>query len=196
MGTVTPLPGLRERKKASNRRRVAGVAFQLFLERGFDAVTVADVAAAAEVSVTTLFSYFPTKESLVFDVEQMESQALVESVRSRPPGTSVVAAVEAHAVRAVEASFAGNVALRPLFVRLLVDTPSIQLHMHRVMQQRWQPDLAAALLESVPGLDELDARLYARQLICAVGTVPLFLDVDVVPRIFAPLREGLGSLGA
>ena len=59
--------GLRERKKARTRALLAETARGLFAARGFDAVTVAEVAEAAEVSVTTVFNYFPTKEDLFYD---------------------------------------------------------------------------------------------------------------------------------
>ena len=59
------MASLRERKKEQTRQRIAAVALRLFAERGFDAVTVNEVAEAAEVAKATLFAYFPTKESLV-----------------------------------------------------------------------------------------------------------------------------------
>jgi AcrR family transcriptional regulator len=89
---VAAEPGLRERKKQATRERISAAAAQLFAERGFDAVTVADVARAADVSVGTVFNYFPTKEDLFYSrMEDFES-ALLESVRERAPGESVLAA--------------------------------------------------------------------------------------------------------
>ena len=58
--------GLRERKKRQTREAIAQAAMALFVARGFDAVTVADVARAADVSEKTVFNYFPAKEDLVF----------------------------------------------------------------------------------------------------------------------------------
>jgi AcrR family transcriptional regulator len=83
-------PGLRERKKQKTRELIVEAARSLFTERGFDAVTVADVAASAEVSVGTVFNYFPTKEDLFFGDMQRFEAGLVEAVRNRPPGESVL----------------------------------------------------------------------------------------------------------
>ena len=84
--------GLRERKKLRTRQLIAETAARLFVERGFDAVPVAAVARAAEVSEATVYNYFPTKEDLVYQgMEAFESQ-LLAAVRDRPPGESFVAA--------------------------------------------------------------------------------------------------------
>jgi AcrR family transcriptional regulator len=85
-------PGLRERKKERRRQLIAEAAHGLFSERGFEAVTVAEVARAADVSEGTVFNYFPTKEELFYSgMEAFEAQ-LVEAVRERPAGESVLAA--------------------------------------------------------------------------------------------------------
>jgi AcrR family transcriptional regulator len=89
---VSSEPGLRERKKQRTRRLIAETARRLFAERGFEAVTVAEVARAAEVSEGTVFNYFPTKEQLFYgEMERFEAR-LVEAVRSRPEGESPAAA--------------------------------------------------------------------------------------------------------
>ncbi|SDH61691.1 DNA-binding transcriptional regulator, AcrR family [Sinosporangium album] len=85
--------GLRERKKRETRRYIADMAMGLFMERGFDNVTVAEVARAADVSVNTVFNYFPTKEDLFADRQDEVVGHLAGVVRGRPQGESVVAAV-------------------------------------------------------------------------------------------------------
>jgi AcrR family transcriptional regulator len=89
---MSTAPGLRERKKEQTRRAIAETARRLFVERGFDAVTVAEVAREANVSEATVFNYFPAKEDLFYGQMESFETALVEAVRNRPPGQSVVAA--------------------------------------------------------------------------------------------------------
>jgi AcrR family transcriptional regulator len=85
-------PGLRERKKQKTRQLIGETAHRLFIERGFDAVTVAEVAREADVSEGTVFNYFPTKEELFYSgMEAFETQ-LIAAVRERPPGESALSA--------------------------------------------------------------------------------------------------------
>jgi AcrR family transcriptional regulator len=84
--------GLRERKKLQTRDAIREAARRLFGERGFDSVTVAEVARAAGVSEGTVFNYFPTKEDLFYgQMEEFEAE-LVAAVRERPAGESVLKA--------------------------------------------------------------------------------------------------------
>ncbi|PRX98915.1 TetR/AcrR family transcriptional regulator [Allonocardiopsis opalescens] len=85
--------GLRERKKQQTRQRIYDVATGLFVDRGFDRVTIAEVAAAAEVSVNTLYNYFPAKEDLVLPPDRASAERLAEIVRERAAGVSAARAV-------------------------------------------------------------------------------------------------------
>jgi AcrR family transcriptional regulator len=82
-------PGLRERKKQQTRRLLADTARQLFADRGFDAVTVAEIAHAADVSEPTVFNYFPRKEDLVFSGLEGFEDELLTAIWERPTGQSV-----------------------------------------------------------------------------------------------------------
>ena len=87
--------GLRERKRAQTRLALHEAAVRLFLERGFDDVTVAEIAEEANVALTTLFTYYPEgKVGLVFLQEEDREAALVQAVRDREPGTDPLAAVQ------------------------------------------------------------------------------------------------------
>ena len=85
--------GLRERKKQQTRELIADTAHRLFTDRGFDATTVAQIARAANVSEVTVFNYFPTKEDLVFGGMQFFEQTLLDAVRTRAHGESVLEAI-------------------------------------------------------------------------------------------------------
>jgi len=93
--SVSQPTSLRERKKQQSRRSIHDAAVRLFLERGFEQVTVADVAAAADIAVTTLFRYFPEgKDALVFAWEESRSDALAKAIYERSNGTDVLQAIE------------------------------------------------------------------------------------------------------
>lgn len=85
-------PGLRERKKQRTRELIGNTARDLFVERGFEQVTVAEIARGAEVAEKTVFNYFPTKEDLVYwRLEAFEGE-LLDAIRSRAPGESALTA--------------------------------------------------------------------------------------------------------
>ncbi|WP_437587033.1 TetR/AcrR family transcriptional regulator [Sorangium sp. So ce1000] len=86
-------PGLRERKKQQTRLAISQVATRMFIERGFDEVTVAEVAEAAQVSVNTVFNYFAAKEELFFDQAEEVEDAPSRVVRERRAGESAVDAL-------------------------------------------------------------------------------------------------------
>ncbi len=91
---ITPTEGLRERKKRLTRQQISNTATAMFIEHGFDAVRVADVADACGVSEKTVFNYFPTKEALLLDREE----AMVAAIKAAlgpdaPPGSPIDAAV-------------------------------------------------------------------------------------------------------
>jgi AcrR family transcriptional regulator len=84
--------GLRERKKQQTRQQIFDAAHRLFKKRGFDSVTVAEIAREADVSEVTVFNYFPTKEDLFYGGMQFFEEQLIEAVRSRARGESALAA--------------------------------------------------------------------------------------------------------
>jgi AcrR family transcriptional regulator len=92
VGYAEPVASAREQGKQATRARISDVATTLFLERGFDHVTVNDVAAAAGVSKVTVFTHFPRKEDMLIDRGPEAACLIVAALRDRTPGTSPVQA--------------------------------------------------------------------------------------------------------
>jgi AcrR family transcriptional regulator len=90
---MTVQSGRRERKKAATRQKIADTALRLFLKRGYDAVGIRDVAAEADVAVTTLFSHFASKEALVFEQDEDFEQRLTQAVTGRAPHEPLIPAL-------------------------------------------------------------------------------------------------------
>ncbi|MFE2523284.1 TetR/AcrR family transcriptional regulator [Streptomyces sp. NPDC059382] len=90
---MTEPSGRRERKKAATRQKIADTALRLFMERGYEAVGIRDVAAEADVAVTTVFAHFASKEALVFERDQDFEQRLTRAVTDRPPHEPLIPAL-------------------------------------------------------------------------------------------------------
>jgi AcrR family transcriptional regulator len=140
-----PKAGLRERKKQATRLAISDVATRMFVKRGFDDVTVAEVAEAAEVSVQTVFNYFATKEDLFFDRGEEAVQLTSRIVRDRKPGESVLRAID----RALREMADSNETLAPGAVHFFatVDaSPALRLR-ERVLLEESEERLASQLAE-------------------------------------------------
>jgi len=90
---MTVQSGRRERKKAATRQKIADTALRLFLERGYDAVGIRDIAAEADVAVTTLFSHFASKEALVFEQDADFEHRLAQAATGRAPDEPLMPAL-------------------------------------------------------------------------------------------------------
>lgn len=136
--------GLRERKKQQTRQRIIAAALELFDERGFDRAPVAEIARAAEVSEATLFNYFPTKEDLVYSGMEAYEQQLLEVVRHRPSGTSVLAAFRDHVLQprgALAGADPALVAQIARSARIIAGSTALQTREQRIVD-RATDDLA------------------------------------------------------
>ncbi|MFD7136642.1 TetR/AcrR family transcriptional regulator [Streptomyces sp. NPDC059894] len=152
---TAPAPvGRRERKKAATRQAIADAALRLFLERGYDDVSIREIADAADVSTTTLFKHFTGKEALVFDRQDEMRTRLLDAVRERPEGQSVPAALREHALRYRlhgPQDEPGGAA----FVALVNSTPAL-LDYQQAAWRDYTADLAAVIAEE-SGLPADDA---------------------------------------
>jgi AcrR family transcriptional regulator len=90
---MNPEPGLRERKKQRTRETIARAAHELFAERGYHATTLPDIAEAADVSTRTIFSYFPSKEDILFSDFPVMQAALAQALAERPEGEDALETV-------------------------------------------------------------------------------------------------------
>ena len=154
--------GLRERRKQEARRAISGVAMAMFEARGFDEVTISQVAEAAGVSKMTVTNYFPRKEDLVFDRAGEIIGSLAQAVAARAPGESLLAAVRRDYAERIAA---GDVTLgvpTPAFARMVGGSHAL------TSRRREIADLAeqalAAEIAAETGGDSPRQRIVAAQL--------------------------------
>ncbi|MFG2398168.1 TetR/AcrR family transcriptional regulator [Streptomyces lydicus] len=146
--------GLRERKKRQTRQFISDVATGLFLERGFDAVTIAEIARAADVSVNTVYNYFPAKEDLFFDRSKGLVDRLSRFVRARPAGESAAAAVLRELREEVE-SVSPKVGLiegYERFMKVVHGSAALQARLWHVQREQYD-HLEATLREETGAAD-------------------------------------------
>jgi AcrR family transcriptional regulator len=198
--------GLREAKKLRTRQEIADTAMRLFAQRGFDHVTVAEVADEAGVSGKTVFNYFPTKEDLFYDEVPAREAALRDAIRNRAPGESILTALRrlqsGECPRMCSPGFA-------VFARIIEESPALQAKELEVMA-RFSAALAETIQEEL-GVDERDARIAAGLLVSVhrqlfrgarqqalagrhgpAAVRRLRADLD---RAYDLLEHGLGGLG-
>ncbi|MFG2074375.1 TetR/AcrR family transcriptional regulator [Nonomuraea maritima] len=167
--------GLRERKKRETRQRISDIAMGLFMARGFDNVTVAEVARAADVSVNTVFNYFTTKEDLFADRHETAVDLPVRTLQAREPGESVVAAFRRDFFDAIDTRD-WRYGLNPgadLFAKVVGDSPSLVARLRAIHEER-EAALARAIAdETDAGADDLTPRLAAAYIL---GTLRMLSD--------------------
>lgn len=142
--------GLRERKKQATRLAISDVATRLFIERGFDNVTIAEIAVAANVAKMTVSNYFPRKEDLFFDRDE-ESRAFVrEALRQRTTGQSPVDALRTLTIDLSKQKhpFAQISAGTARFWKTVAESPALCARA-REMRDAFETDLAKSLAEAV-----------------------------------------------
>ncbi|MEA2384848.1 MAG: hypothetical protein QOH72_4819 [Solirubrobacteraceae bacterium] len=214
-------PGLRERKKEQTRRLIADTARRLFAERGFDAVPVAEVARVADVAEKTVFNYFPTKEDLFYSGMEAFEERLLEAVREREPGETVLAAFRRFVLRpegvfAMRDAGAGGARaaterLRTI-TRVVTESPALLARERSVLAR--YADTLAALIAAETGADgdDLEPRIAAHALIGVHRSLIDYVRRRAVAgasaariarelseqgeRAFALLERGLGDYAA
>ncbi|MEU4322781.1 TetR family transcriptional regulator [Nocardia fluminea] len=161
---MTTQQGLRARKKQQTRQQISDRATELFLARGFDQVTIAEVAAAADVSKMTVTNYFPRKEDLALDLGEAYIEQLAAIVRERAPGQSALAALR-HAYLTAVAShdqligFSGEP-----FARMIADSSALTARVREFGDDRQEALAAALATETGAAPDDITPRVAAAQL--------------------------------
>ncbi|HWD62611.1 MAG TPA: helix-turn-helix domain-containing protein [Humibacter sp.] len=151
--------GRRQRKKAATRASIVEAARELFLERGFDAVSVREIADKADVSPTTVFAHFPQKESLAFSDEDERHERLVAAVTKRSSGTSISGALKAHYLAEIAAF---DQEPQRSILALMEDTPALGEYAER-MWLRHEDSLVTAITEEFALTEPSDEiRFYVR----------------------------------
>lgn len=189
-------PGRRERKKAQTRAALADAAIRLFAERGYDEVTVTEVADAADVSVTTLFKHFPGgKESLVFDQDDSQQEALVAAVRDRGAEQSILDALRIHLKSLHDYSPVERELLQQ-FRGMIRRSPTLSEYADR-MWLRYEQALAEAIAIDV-GVDTRDVKVQALARYAIDAHTVAEREVDpqrAIDVIFDLLTSGWGDFG-
>jgi len=196
-------PGLRERKKQRTREAIVEAAFELFAKRGFDGTTIAEIADAADIAPRTFFSYFPSKDDVVFhDFE--ETYAMMASwLRDREPGTNAIDALRAGiASKVAQVGEVDSAHLREkrLRNRLIRENDSLAAHSD-YLKGRFMELLAEAVAKDLGDTPaDLRPRLVAAACGAAMGVIEEMPDEDVehsvetFESLLAFLRGGLAAL--
>ncbi len=163
--------GLRERKKEQTRQLIAETAWRLFADRGFDRVTVAEVAREAQVAVATVFNYFPTKEDLFYSRLEAFGEHLVEAVADRPAGEPALAAFR-RALMATGGLLAqietgDRTALERLRTvnRVIAASPSLQAREQQAMNRTAAALAAVLAADTSAPPDDVEAQVAANALL-------------------------------
>src|ERR1700722_5289440 len=154
--------GLRERRKQETRQAISDIATRMFADRGFDAVTISQVAEAAGVSKMTVTNYFARKEDLVFDRAEMIIGGLADAVLRRPAGESMLAAVRRDYARSLaEGDVTTGVSGRS-FARMVAASPVLTARLREILQLREQA-LGDAIIAEASGQDAAAAAAEGRE---------------------------------
>ncbi|KPC66994.1 TetR/AcrR family transcriptional regulator [Streptomyces chattanoogensis] len=170
--------GLRERKKRQTRQYISDMATGLFLERGFDAVPMAEIAEAANVSVNTVYNYFPAKEDLFLDRSKGLIDRLSRFVRARDAGESAAAAVLRELRSEVE-SVSPKVGLiegYARFMKVVQESATLQARMWHIQREQYEnlestlrQETGAADDDPLPGLIAGQINWVHQSLMMAIG---------------------------
>lgn len=148
--------GLRERKKLRTRRTIALAAMRLFAERGYEETTIADIAKAADISPRTFFSYFPSKEDVVFAELDERLAEIRDQLDQRPQGETPLQSIRRGIVELMGALVSEHGDYAPVQVRLVLERPTLQARALQRMHEV-QEEVEERIRELCPSIEEIDA---------------------------------------
>ncbi|MBC7458262.1 MAG: TetR family transcriptional regulator [Bdellovibrionaceae bacterium] len=183
--------GLRESKKQKTRAAISLLATKLFIERGYDAVTTAEIAELAEVSVPTLFKYFPTKESLVFDEDSEREKFLVETVQNCRKDQTILDALLEAGLKELDTIQKLYTKETKAFMKLIRTTPQLA-HYAQQLWLRHEKSLATAIQkESKRKISDVEAHAVARFVLDAFHrSIEQTDPQSALKSLFKMLRDG------
>ncbi len=197
--------GLRARKKQRTHHLIAETARRLFAERGFEAVSVAEIAREADVSEATVFNYFPTKEDLVFQGMEAFEEQLLAAIRERSPGESVLDAFGRFVTqpRGFLAAEDDDAKQALLSVSRMIGASPALLARERQILSRYTESLAALLrAETGTGPNDIRASVVANTLVGLHASLITYVrqrlleDSLDMPHLVRDLRrEGNQAMG-
>lgn len=156
--SAPPGAGLRERKRQETRERLTRVAMELFLARGFEATTLDDIAAAADISRRSFFHYFASKEDLVLAWQDGSTDAMIAAIAARPADEPMLTAAE-NAILAMARQFKPDEALA--MARLKRETPALRAREPAKYEKMERAMAAALAARTSDPAEQLRARLVA-----------------------------------
>jgi AcrR family transcriptional regulator len=159
--------GRRERKKQRTRQTIADAAFDLFAERGFDNVTVAEIATLADVSQATVFNHFATKEDLIYSGLEAFHAAQLDAIRDREPEQSIAAAFRTFMLQPTGLLGSGDPAGRDrltTIARVIVDSPALLARERRIYDEHTR-SLARLIADETSTGDDVEPWVVANAVV-------------------------------
>jgi len=193
-----PPPGLRERKKARTRASIREHALRLFREQGYQATTVEQIAAAAEVSPSTFFRYFPTKEDVVLQ-DDMDAR-MIEALDRQPAGLSPLGAVRAATREMFAAYTAADVEVLTQTTALTMTVPEIRTRALDEFARTINVIGEAVAKRAGRSPDDLAVRVMAGAIVGAIMSITMpwegWSDQQTLEGTFQRIEQGLALLEA
>ncbi|GGW31993.1 TetR family transcriptional regulator [Streptomyces galilaeus] len=194
-----PQLGLRERKKIKTREAIRTAMYSLVEEQGYEATTVEQIAERAEVSPSTVFRYFPTKEDIVLTDEY--DPILLEELRSRPADEPWPDTIRDVMLAAARVGVEEDLRVARLRTRLMVEIPAVRSRMMESMSVTGRMICGALAERTGRDPDSLEVRVYAMSFIGGLMEASLYWAenghqgdfTDLVDRALDVLEHGLGT---